>query len=66
MFIFGLLIILGTTRDTFNGKRVVRLEYEAYEPMAKKELANICQDIHGKWNVLKIAIVHRIGYALCL
>ncbi|XP_028399025.1 molybdopterin synthase catalytic subunit-like isoform X2 [Dendronephthya gigantea] len=54
-------IFVGTTRDTFNGKRVVRLEYEAYEPMAKKELAKICQDIHKKWNVLKIAIVHRIG-----
>lgn len=28
----------GTTRDTFEGKRVVQLEYEAYEPMAKKAL----------------------------
>lgn len=28
----------GTTRDTFQGKHVVQLEYEAYEPMARKEL----------------------------
>ncbi len=28
----------GTTRDTFQGKKVVQLEYEAYQPMAKKEL----------------------------
>lgn len=28
----------GTTRDTFEGKRVVQLDYEAYEPMAKKAL----------------------------
>ncbi|CAE7446489.1 Mocs2B [Symbiodinium natans] len=26
----------GTTRDNFEGKEVVRLEYEAYEPMALK------------------------------
>jgi molybdopterin synthase catalytic subunit len=55
------LCVLGTTRDTFKGKKVVRLEYEAYVPMAEKELAKICQDIRNKWNVVKIAIVHRIG-----
>ncbi len=26
----------GTTRDTFQGKAVLRLEYEAYGPMAEK------------------------------
>ena len=54
-------MFIGTTRDTFKGKRVVRLEYEAYAPMAEKELAKICQDIRKKWNVVKIAVVHRIG-----
>ena len=29
----------GVTRDTFNGKGVLRLEYEAYEPMALKKMA---------------------------
>ena len=53
--------LLGTTRDTFKGKRVVRLEYEAYVPMAEKEVAKICHDIRKKWNVVKIAIIHRIG-----
>ena len=28
----------GFTRDNFEGKRVVRLEYEAYVPMAEKKL----------------------------
>ena len=55
------LYALGTTRDTFKGKKVVRLEYDAYVPMAEKELAKICQDIRNKWDVVKIAIVHRIG-----
>lgn len=29
----------GVTRNTFNGKGVLRLEYEAYEPMALKKMA---------------------------
>lgn len=28
----------GVTRDTFNGKKVVSLTYEAYVPMAEKEM----------------------------
>ena len=28
----------GNTRNTFQGKEVVKLEYEAYQPMAKKKL----------------------------
>jgi molybdopterin synthase catalytic subunit len=29
---------VGTTRDTFQGKRTLRLEYEAYEPMALRAM----------------------------
>ena len=53
--------ILGTTRDTFKGKRVLQLDYEAYIPMAEKELRKICKDIRSKWDVVKIAVIHRIG-----
>lgn len=55
-------VVSGTTRDTFNGKNVVQLEYEAYVPMAEKELQKICQEIRNEWNVVKIAVVHRIGW----
>lgn len=51
----------GTTRDSFEGKRVVQLEYEAYEPMARKEMLKICGQIRDRWSVENIAIVHRIG-----
>jgi molybdopterin synthase catalytic subunit len=33
---------VGTTRDTFNGRRVLRLEYEAYAPMALAKLKVGC------------------------
>jgi len=40
---------------------VKQLEYEAYEPMAVKEIQKICKQIREKWNVEHLAIVHRIG-----
>lgn len=53
-------LFIGTTRDNFEGKTVVTLEYEAYKSMALKELGNICKEIREKWkNVQDIAIFHR-------
>ena len=52
---------VGVTRDNFNGKRVLKLEYEAYEPMAKLELNKICDQIRVKWDILHIAMYHRTG-----
>ncbi|XP_036143501.1 uncharacterized protein LOC105833808 isoform X2 [Monomorium pharaonis] len=40
---------------------VIKLEYEAYESMALKEMSNICDKIRLQWNVEGIAIYHRIG-----
>ena len=55
-------IFVGTTRDYFQGKKVVKLEYEAYEPMAKKKLQELCNRLRVKWSDLKnIAIFHRLG-----
>lgn len=54
-------LFVGTTRDNFEGKTVVRLEYEAYVPMARSEIRKICKHVREKWDVIKIAIFHRIG-----
>ncbi|XP_059088350.1 molybdopterin synthase catalytic subunit-like [Tigriopus californicus] len=54
-------LFIGTTRDNFDGKTVLRLEYEAYIPMAEKELKKLCSKVRDKWNVANIAIHHRIG-----
>lgn len=52
---------IGTTRDFFENKRVLKLEYEAYEPMAVKEINSICKKVRSRWKVEKIAILHRLG-----
>lgn len=54
-------LFVGTTRDNFQGKKVVRLEYEAYEPMAKKEMSKLCSELRSKWSLHNIAIHHRLG-----
>jgi molybdopterin synthase catalytic subunit len=56
----GIVTFTGTVRDETRGRRVVRLEYEAYGPMARRKLAEIGEAIaleHGA----EVAIVHRVG-----
>lgn len=54
-------VFIGTTRNNFDGKKVLQLEYEAYIPMAKKKMVEICQQIRKSWSIEKIAMEHRIG-----
>uniref|UniRef100_A0A7S4HHC5 Molybdopterin synthase catalytic subunit n=1 Tax=Vannella robusta TaxID=1487602 RepID=A0A7S4HHC5_9EUKA len=51
---------IGTTRDSFEGKQVESLEYEAYVPMAEKEMLKLCQHARSQWDLQGIAIFHRI------
>ncbi len=57
----AVVTFLGTTRDHFEGKRVVRLDYEAYEEMAVKKMAEVRQELQARYSIEDIAIAHRIG-----
>jgi len=57
----GTCIFIGTVRDATKGKVVLRLEFEAYAPMALSEMQKIADAVIERWPVLKIAIYHRIG-----
>ncbi len=57
----AVVTFLGTTRDNFEGKRVVTLEYEAFEEMAVKKLEEIRQGLMAEFQIEDIAIAHRIG-----
>jgi molybdopterin synthase catalytic subunit len=54
-------IFIGTVRNQTNGKRVIRLEYEAYESMALKEMQKIADDVFERWEIKNILIHHRTG-----
>eukprot|EP00270_Netrium_digitus_P006143 TRINITY_DN1839_c0_g1_i1.p1 TRINITY_DN1839_c0_g1~~TRINITY_DN1839_c0_g1_i1.p1 ORF type:complete len:193 (-),score=35.54 TRINITY_DN1839_c0_g1_i1:152-694(-) len=51
----------GVTRDTFEGKRVVQLEYEAYVPMAISKLREVCSTARSRWQICRSAMAHRLG-----
>jgi molybdopterin synthase catalytic subunit len=52
---------IGTTRNNNEGRNVIALDYEAYPEMAEKELARIGEDASKKWQICRMAIVHRLG-----
>lgn len=54
-------VFVGTVRGNTQKKKVVRLEYEAYEPMAVSEIQKICEAAKLKWPIQKIVVSHRVG-----
>lgn len=57
----GIDVFIGTVRNATKGKPVIRLEFEAYEKMARKEMEKIAAQVISKWPVHKILIHHRTG-----
>jgi molybdopterin synthase catalytic subunit len=52
----------GVVRDHNKGRRVMRLEYEAYAPMALKEMKRLGAEVRQRWpEVERIGIIHRFG-----
>jgi len=57
----GISVFVGTVRDSTKKKAVVRLEYESYEAMAKKEIEKIAKEAESRWPTKNISIHHRVG-----
>jgi molybdopterin synthase catalytic subunit len=56
----GLVTFTGNVRGETRGRRVLRLEYEAYGPMAERILAFIGAEV-GAAHGAEVAVVHRVG-----
>lgn len=57
----GITVFVGTVRNSTNNKRVYKLEFSAYEPMAIKEMTKIASEALEKFEIKKIAIHHAVG-----
>jgi molybdopterin synthase catalytic subunit len=57
----GIDVFIGTVRNQTKGKNVMRLDFEAYEPMAIAEMEKIAAEAFEKWSVQKVLIHHRTG-----
>lgn len=52
---------VGLVRDHNAGRRVLWLEYEAYEPLALKMFQRIGAEAEERWPGVRLAIHHRTG-----
>lgn len=57
----GVVTFTGSVRNATAEKRVTHLFYEAYVPMAEREMEHIARTMIQKYALLKVAIHHRIG-----
>lgn len=52
----------GVVRDHHDGKAVESIFYDAYRPMAEKEIDAIVRDVEAKFPEAAIAVVLRLGH----
>ena len=57
----GIDVFIGTVRDATSGKKVLALEFEAYELMAIMEFKKIVEQAKKQWPIHKTAILHAVG-----
>lgn len=57
----ALVLFEGRARDHHEGKAVLKLSYEAFEPMAEKELETLRQQAIQRFDLTGCAIHHRTG-----
>lgn len=55
------VIFDGAVRDNTRGRRTLYLEYEAYEPMALKQMESLLEEARSRFGVRGASIVHRLG-----
>lgn len=51
----------GYAREWTKGRKTLYLEYEAYAPMALRELQRLIHEAHERFDIAHVGIVHRTG-----
>jgi molybdopterin synthase catalytic subunit len=54
-------LFIGTVRNHSKGKAVTRLNFEAYDAMALKQMQHIADAAKEKWDLCKLVIIHAVG-----
>lgn len=57
----AIVSFVGTVRDINAGVNVVGISLEHYPGMSEKALESILVDAKGRWDIVDILLVHRIG-----
>ncbi len=57
----GITTFIGAVREESDGHAVSRLEYSAYDSMAKKEMIKIAEEIEAEVADARVSVIHRLG-----
>jgi MoaE-MoaD fusion protein len=57
----AVIIFDGVARNNTKGRRTLYLEYEGYEPMAARTMEQIGREVHERWPINRLGIIHRLG-----
>ena len=55
------VVFEGVVRNHHDGKQVESIVYEAYAPMAEKEIDRIVRAVRQEWPDVDVAVHHRLG-----
>jgi len=55
------VLFVGVVRNHSRGRSVTGLEYQAYRPLAEKQMRRLVDAVQERWG-LRCAILHRFGY----
>lgn len=51
----------GVVRDHHEGKPVESIFYDAYRPMAEKEMEKVVREVESQFPMVALAVLHRLG-----
>lgn len=54
-------LFAGVVRDHHEGKAVESIFYDAYRPMAEKEIGKVVDEVASRYPDVAVAVVHRLG-----
>ncbi len=57
----AVVVFDGIVRNNTRGRQTLHLDYEAYEEMAAKQMAELAREARAKFGVRQVTIVHRLG-----
>jgi MoaE-MoaD fusion protein len=58
----AVVVFDGIVRNNSRGRRTLHLDYEAYEPMAEKQMRELALEARSRFGVRHVVIVHRLGH----
>ena len=57
----AVVVFEGIVRDNTRGRRTLYLDYEAYEPMALKQMESVAEQALEQFEIREVSLVHRLG-----